>query len=504
MPDSPRVALVRDPGAAYPPEAPFHPSETLPELPGAETDARPNHAHALVRELFLAMGLDRARAGTPAWNPLGDVVRPGDHVLLKPNLVHHGSGAPAATEVLLTHGGVVRAVLDYVVRALDGRGTVSIGDAPLQSGDFERIVRQTGLRSIVEYLGPRAGVPLRLVDFRQECVTTSSVGRFITGHRVLGGDALGYLLVDLQSRSAHVEIEADFKRYRVTDYEGDLMERCQAPGRHQYVIPRVVLDADVVINLPKMKTHRKTGLTCALKNLVGINGRKDCLPHHRKGALETGGDEFQHASALKSLYTWCDELADRVHLTPLRIAIELAKHVPKLLAKRLARDAYFEGSWFGNDTLWRTVHDLNRILYYVDKTGAIQDRPTRRVLHVVDAIVAGEGEGPLEADPVRCGMLLGGTSPVAVDAVAAMLMGLDPGRIPILHHGFGAPTLPIGPARPEDIAIHLRSSRAKLATLRRQVAFHFVPPAGWRDHIELSGSTEDADPGSRALAGSGA
>jgi len=26
-----------------------------------------------------------------------------------------------------------------------------------------------------------------------------------------------------------------------------------------------------------------------------------------------------------------------------------------------------EGSWYGNDTLWRSILDLNRIVLYVDK-----------------------------------------------------------------------------------------------------------------------------------------
>jgi hypothetical protein len=41
------------------------------------------------------------------------------------------------------------------------------------------------------------------------------------------------------------------------------------------------------------------GMTCALKNLVGINANKNWLPHHTEGTPEQGGDQFP-AGTLKS------------------------------------------------------------------------------------------------------------------------------------------------------------------------------------------------------------
>jgi len=35
-----------------------------------------------------------------------------------------------------------------------------------------------------------------------------------------------------------------------------------------------------------LKLHRKAGITCALKNLIGINGNKEYLPHHRLGGSQ--------------------------------------------------------------------------------------------------------------------------------------------------------------------------------------------------------------------------
>lgn len=52
--------------------------------------------------------------------------------------------------------------------------------------------------------------------------------------------------------------------------------------------------ADVFINLPKMKVHKKTGVTLSLKNLVGINADKNWLPHYSGGSPRNGGDQFSN------------------------------------------------------------------------------------------------------------------------------------------------------------------------------------------------------------------
>ena len=63
-------------------------------------------------------------------------------------------------------------------------------------------------------------------------------------------------------------------------------------GHNDYLLSETVLSADLVVNLPKLKTHKKTGVTLALKNMVGINGDKNLLPHHSVGSIAAGGDEY--------------------------------------------------------------------------------------------------------------------------------------------------------------------------------------------------------------------
>jgi uncharacterized protein (DUF362 family) len=64
------------------------------------------------------------------------------------------------------------------------------------------------------------------------------------------------------------------------------------------------------------------------------------------------------------------------------------------------------------------------------------DEPQRRVLNIVDAIVAGHGDGPLAPQPAPIGMLLAGSNSAAVDRIGAQLLGYDPEMIPIVRRAF--------------------------------------------------------------------
>jgi uncharacterized protein (DUF362 family)/Pyruvate/2-oxoacid:ferredoxin oxidoreductase delta subunit len=53
-------------------------------------------------------------------------------------------------------------------------------------------------------------------------------------------------------------------------------------GNRKYYIARPVLEADVIINLPKLKTHSLTVLTCAVKNMFGVVPGIRKSMHHRE------------------------------------------------------------------------------------------------------------------------------------------------------------------------------------------------------------------------------
>src|SRR3990172_7409612 len=56
-----------------------------------------------------------------------ELIRPGDHVLLKPNLIRQShTRRPGEWEQILTHGSVIEAVARCAAGALRGRGLITI------------------------------------------------------------------------------------------------------------------------------------------------------------------------------------------------------------------------------------------------------------------------------------------------------------------------------------------------------------------------------------------
>jgi hypothetical protein len=127
-----------------------------------------------------------------------------------------------------------------------------------------------------------------------------------------------------------------------------------------------------------------------------------------------------------------------------------------------------DGSWEGNDTLWRTILDLNRVLLYADKEGRLRPEAQRRCLSIVDGILAGEGEGPLGATPVPTGLLIGGGDPCLVDWVATRAMGLDPQQIPTIARALSAQLL----GTTSLAGLELRQDGPR-------PSHRFVPPRSW-------------------------
>ncbi|RLC74731.1 MAG: DUF362 domain-containing protein [Chloroflexi bacterium] len=447
-----------------------------------------NKAYWAVREALRLLGLDAGRFGTSAWNPLGVLVRPGDTVVLKPNFVRHFRETQAGDgDCLITHGSVIRAVLDYAYIALKGRGRLIIADAPQDDADFEIIRRIAGLSEIQQFYKQHAELDVEVYDLRLKRVR--SVQGLAVGHERLSGDPAGYIAVNIGLDSAFAGINHLCSLLYGSEDDTEEVRRHHHDEIHEYLIARTVLNADCVINLPKLKTHKKTGVTLSMKNLVGINGDKNWLPHHREGIPAQGGDQFADNR-------WKHRLE--------RVAVGMVKRLfpslgllrPLLAGPIMAAgrrvfgdtntDTIRSGNWYGNDTAWRMVIDLNRILLYADGQGELHDVPVRRLFSIVDGIVAGEGNGPLDASAKTCGVILAGSDPVAVDLVCTRLMGFDYQRIPLLRHALEPHRYPLTGGCYE--AIRCVSNRRKFHRMLVDFSgrgFEFRPHFGWRGKIEI-------------------
>ena len=79
----------------------------------------------------------------------------------------------------------------------------------------------------------------------------------------------------------------------------------------------------------------------------------------------------------------------------------------------------------------RSVEAMNRNLVALSRVAGPQ-------VSVVDGFVAMHREGPRHGTPIRLGTVVAGTDAVAVDAVAAAVMGFDPMRIGYLNYAHAA------------------------------------------------------------------
>ena len=102
---------------------------------------------------------------------------------------------------------------------------------------------------------------------------------------------------------------------------------------------------------------------------------------------------------------------------------------------------------------------------------------------IVDGIVGGEGNGPLCPEPVDSGVLLAGTNPAVVDALAATVMGLDSAQLPIVSQAFARHRWPIGDGEIDDIVAvrHGGTNRQGIREIRPCVEGGFNPHFGWQD-----------------------
>jgi uncharacterized protein (DUF362 family) len=487
MPGRPIVCFTGERG--YPHPLPFHPPERYPELGFLPADTCPGNAvYAGVRRMLAELGYDAARYGGPDWSPLSDLAPAGGTVVLKPNFVRHSSEKPGGSfETVVTHPALLRPLIDYAWKAVGRDGRVIVADAPQYDCDVDVLLERTRLPALLAWYRAALGFEVPWRDLRVE------FGRQAYGVQYekspLPGDPEGYEPVDLGPASEFTAMDAaDLARLRGADYDEEETIRHHSGGRNEYLVARTVLRADLVINCPKLKTHKKTGVTLSMKNLIGINGDKNWLPHYRAGFETEGGDEFPRKDAYARVRRVGADLARRLLKRgiggPVLRRLRAAENAAGL--DRRARN----GNWWGNDTIWRTTIDLNKVFYLGDRRGALGGRPGRRTLNVYDGIVAGEGDGPMGPDDRPIGLLAAGEDGVVTDVVVAWIMGFDWRRIPVLQRAIGPlaggcriTAFDGDPARLELRWLDAEGARdLRLSEVELDLAFEAHP--GWKGRIE--------------------
>lgn len=478
------VSISQRPNLLYP--ADCSPDTCYPEYPfTSDLISHENGVYALVRQCFYESGVDRENFGTPHWNPLGQWVKPGNRVLILPNLVAHRRPGESleAFQSKCTHASVIRAVLDYAIIATGAPSLISVGNASLQSCDYEQVRDETGLTSVAQFYRKHMGVEIGPFDLRLLVSRWTRYGALLERRE---GDPAQAVSIDLGEHSLLDELFRHMSsppQIRVGDYAPGETMSYHGAGRHVYVVNRRVLDSDVIISVPKLKTHQKVGITCALKGTVGAIARKECLAHHRRGSPENGGDEFPHSDTVRNIASM---LSDRAAAGGNSLASNVVRVCSKVLSKilRLGNRGIMGGAWYGNDTAWRMALDIARVLRYARSDGSLSPTPLRQHLALVDGIIAGEGEGPLTPSPRSIGAILFGADICAVDVVCALAMGFDPVRLPIVRNSFLNMPFPLTDKQLVELNVTVNGILLNLPSFPKSTE-PFIAPKGWRGMIEL-------------------
>jgi len=445
------VVVYKDSTLRYPRHSPFDPQHLYPEyLFGQNALCTGNRVYGAVREVLYRAGLDKARFDTSGWNPLGDLVREGGTVLIKPNWVRHYHLRGNDVFSIITHSAVVRPLIDYAFKAVGSFGKIYLMDAPQFDTDYHMLKDICQLEHLQRTLQSR-GVPLTIADLRSLIVR---VDKGVVVERLKQDTwASAGIEFDLGDESELAELGSSLENIFGSDYDRRITcsfhTAYNGKQRHCYRIERRVLEADLVISVPKLKTHKKTGVTLNIKNMIGINTDKNYIPHYRVGSPSRGGDEFPDSRSITRRFrrflirNAIDLILGRSGRGGERVAHAFMSAWLTLNKDRVEKesghklepvDIFFRtaqgevsrtGNWWGNDTCWRAALDINKILFYGTNNGNLANQQVRRYFSVIDGIVGGDEDGPMAPSPRPEGILVSGFDPISVDVVATRIMGFN-------------------------------------------------------------------------------
>ncbi len=428
----------------------FNPSEKYPE--GLDIKIKSDKKiYDEIRNLFIDMEFDKKNIGKKSWNPFKDFIKSGDNVVIKPNLVSDNNPIDNNTDCLITNFSVIRPIIDYTLKVIGKSGTLIVGDAPVQECIFEKVIKINGLEDAINTYN-QMGYNIKLVDLRK--------------HQ---NPDLECKIVAINNDSSLCELDNYCKKYAITNYDLRKMHDHHHKGVHEYLLPNYILNANVIINVPKPKTHRKAGITACMKNFIGANSLKEFIPHHRNGSIHENGDEFPEKNLLKKVQSNIKN-----YMYTRNIIVRGLNKSLLFMEKKFNLDKYLEGSWYGNDTIWRTILDINKVILYADKDGKLEDSQQRIIFNLADMIIGGEKEGPLCPSPKKSGILVAGFNQLNMDKTICQIMGFNPKKIKYILEGYNLKKYKISFSKK-----YKNICNEKLENLNQK----FIPTEGWADYL---------------------
>jgi hypothetical protein len=387
-------------------------------------------------------------------------------ILIKPNWVMHSDKMDDESCLFTNHTFLIK-FIECIVENRPKK--IVIGDAPIQLCNWDLLIPDSFYKAI-DVLSTSTAIPISILDLRRSSWDSK---QNILNENKQPIDR--YVIFDLKNRSFLEPISTTNGNFRVTNYDPARLRHSHNLNTHKYCISKELFEADIIFNIPKIKTHQKTGITNALKNVVGLNGDKGFLPHHRIGGTLTGGDCYPGNNPLRKLSEKVSDTANKLKGKKLYYGFA---YLSALLWHMNKNSSYHtrSGGWYGNDTTWRMVLDLNYIASFGLIDGSFSTRQTRKIYSLSDGILGGQGDGPLRPEPLPLGIILFSDSCLLSDYIASILMRFDPNKIPIIKNHFDKKIL-------NDFQIFCNFQKVGLDDIN-EMAINAKSSPGWAGHIE--------------------
>jgi len=384
------------------------------------------------------------------------------NILIKPNWVLHSQN-DYDDICLRTNNAIIIELLEILLPLNPQK--IVIGDAPIQGCDWDKMINKTFINEINK-LSLIYKTPIEIKDFRRVTFDPK-----LNNPQKEKQPLSEYIIFDLGEKSYLESINTNKNNFRVTDYNPDRLAESHRKGVHKYCISKELFEADVVISMPKIKTHQKAGITCALKNLVGINGDKDYLPHHRIGGKERGGDCYPGKNVFR---LWSEYLLDTANRRQGKITYYFFSYASVALWKltKPKKEHNLSAGWYGNDTTWRMVLDLNKIAKYGKKDGTLSEKPQRVIYSLCDGIIGGQGDGPLNPAPLPLGILAFGDDSYLMDLIVGNIFRLNIDKIPLLKEA---------QKMVKDYSIYLNGKKISIEEINN-ISLDVIMPPGWTNY----------------------
>ena len=149
-------------------------------------------------------------------------------VFIKPNTVRHYHMDGKEVFSVIIHGSVMRPVLDYILKALQGSGRIIIGDSQVLFGRFNEAYSVAQIDKMLDYVREKnPAVPIECFDLRiVQGVRTYMYGKW--GREKIEKDPRGYTWVNLGDNSAFKDI--DPKKLRIVYCNHKVMYKHHSNG----------------------------------------------------------------------------------------------------------------------------------------------------------------------------------------------------------------------------------------------------------------------------------